>query len=57
MFGLLQDLIEVRVDGLRDSVILSFNVVPSADIKDSDSSRVVEVEHLAVLSETVKNDP
>jgi hypothetical protein len=56
IFGLLQDLVKVRVDSLRDSAVFSFHVVLLAKLEAFDSSGVVELKHLRILSKTIKND-
>ena len=56
MLRLFEDLVEMRVEGLRHALVLNAVVVLATEVKHSLCSLVVEVKHLRVLSQGVKND-
>lgn len=53
---LLEDLVEVVVDGLSHTLVLNLVFVFGTKIEDSLGGLVVEVDHLGVLSQGVEDD-
>ena len=56
VLGLLENLVEVVVQGLRYTGIFQTVVVFGAEVKNAGSSLIVEVDHLRVLSESIQYD-
>ena len=52
----LDNLVEVRVKGLGHSYILHAVIVLGAEVKYTLGSLIVEVDHLGILSQSIKND-
>ena len=56
VLGLLDNLVEVVMKGLSDAGILKAVPILGTEVEDSGGSLVVEVDHLRILSEGVKDD-
>jgi hypothetical protein len=56
VLGDLDNLVKVRVKGLGHSYILHTVIVLGAEVKYTLRSLIVEVDHLGILSQGIKND-
>jgi len=53
VLGLLEDLVEMVVEGFCYTSILETVVVLGTEVKNTGSSQIIEVNHLRVLSESI----